>query len=110
MFKYKDLTQDQKEKICNGCGAKGGFIKPPNFIFKASCNHHDFNYWRGNTKDLKKKADKDFYDAMKLDIKDAPVHRRPFYHCWAFAYYISVSLFGDKFFHFADKPRDLSDL
>ena len=58
MLKYRDLTQEQKEKICNGCGSKGGFIKPPNFIFKASCNHHDFNYWRGNTKELKKKADK----------------------------------------------------
>jgi hypothetical protein len=110
MLKYRDLTQEQKEKICNGCGSKGGFIKPPNFIFKASCNHHDFNYWRGNTKELKKKADKDFYNAMKLDIAEAAFYKKPFYHCWALTYYISVSMFGKKYFYFADSPKGLKDL
>ena len=53
---YKDLSQLQKEIICNGCGKKGGVIPVPNFIFLASCNKHDFKYWRGCGPSLKSKA------------------------------------------------------
>jgi|LGOV01.1.fsa_nt_gb hypothetical protein len=35
---YTELSPEQKKEICNGCGAKGGWIKVPNFLFKASCN------------------------------------------------------------------------
>ena len=49
MLKYRDLTEEQKKFVCNGCGGKSGWINPPEFLFNASCNHHDFLYWRGCT-------------------------------------------------------------
>ena len=47
MLKYSDLTPAQKQHIRNGCGGKGGWINPLDFIFNASCNHHDFLFWLG---------------------------------------------------------------
>lgn len=111
MLKYSDLTLLQKQHICNGCGGKGGWIKPPNFIFKASCNHHDFKFWRGCTKADFKKANKDFYTWMKEDIKNIKKwYKRIYYHIWAFSYYEAVNIGGKKYFYFADKPKTLEDL
>ena len=84
MLKYKDLTLDQKKHICNGCGGKGGIINPPNFIFKASCNQHDFKFWKGCSLENFKKANKDFYIWMKEDIKNENKwYKRDYYHVWA---------------------------
>jgi len=49
-MKYEYLTEKQKAYICNGCGAKSGFVRPPKKIFfKASCNHHDHGHWKGGS-------------------------------------------------------------
>lgn len=110
MLKYKDLTAEQKKFICNGCGAKGGLVKPPSFIFKASCNHHDFKYWKGCTWKEKLKSDWAFYMWMREDIKAAAWYKKPHYHVWAFTYYTFVSIGGKKYFYFADKQKGLKDL
>ena len=110
MLKYKDLTKEQKKHVCNGCGGKGGIIKPPSFIFQASCNHHDFLYWRGRAEADKIRADDNFYSWMKEDIKLKPWYKKPHYHIWAYAYYKFVWLGGDKYFNYADKPKDIDDL
>lgn len=110
MLKYSDLTPQQKDKICNSCGGKGGLINPPNFIFKASCNHHDFYYWRGCTNSDRKKADKAFYRYMRLDIQEAKWYLKPYYHQWALAYYLAVRLFGSKYFYYSEKMRTLADI
>lgn len=68
MFKYSSLTHEQKKHICNGCGGKGGWIKPPKFIFHASCDQHDFYYWRGCSEDDRLLADISFHKWMKIDI------------------------------------------
>ena len=109
-LKYKDLTNAQKKFICNGCGGKGGWIKPPDFIFKASCNHHDFKYWLGCTEEDRQKADKDFYEWTREDIKNAKWYVKPYYHIWAFAYFAFVRFGGKKYFHYGDKPKTLDDL
>lgn len=31
----------------NGCGPGARWLNVPDFIFKASCDHHDFNFQRG---------------------------------------------------------------
>ena len=112
MLKYSELTEAQKAEICNGCGAKGGFIKPPNFIFKASCNQHDFYYWRGCNEDNRKTADEAFYKYMKIDIQDRDYGflKKAWYHTWAWGYFKAVRVFGKKAFTFADEMRGLKDL
>lgn len=41
---YSDLPPDS---FGNGCGLSARFLNVPDFIFTASCNHHDFNFVRG---------------------------------------------------------------
>ena len=103
-IRFKDLTDEQKEFICNGCGPKGGLIKPPDFLFRASCNHHDFNYWLGCNRFQRKKADLQFYREM---LKDA--QKNFYYKFWARAYYRAVRIFGMFCFHWAKKLITLED-
>jgi len=112
MLKHKGLTPEQKKYICNGCGSKGGWIKPPNFIFKASCNQHDFHYWRGCKESDRKKADKSFYKYMKIDIKERDYNffKKAWYYTWAYSYYKAVRIFGKKAFYNADEMRELKDI
>jgi len=110
MLKYKDLTKEQKDFICNSCGGKGGWIKPPDFIFKASCNHHDFRYWRGATEDDRRLADKEFYGWTRADIEDAKWYLKAYYHVWAFTYFQFVRFGGRKYFYYGEKPKELDDL
>ena len=109
-LKYSDLTRNQKRFICNSCGNKGGYIKPPNFIFKASCNHHDFYYWRGCTKEDFKEANREFYNLMKKDIEEVEFYKKAYYHVWAFSYFKAVEFVGKKYFNFSDKQKTLEDL
>ena len=110
MLRYKQLNSHQKKTICNGCGGKGGLINPPEFLFHASCNHHDFRYWRGCTEADRKDADDSFYKWMKVDIAISKWYLKPYYHLWAWTYYKAVRLFGKKYFYYVDKPRTLEDL
>lgn len=112
MLTYSELTQEQRDKISNGCGGKGSWIPVPNFIFKASCNQHDFYYWRGCSEEDKVKADKAFYRFMRMDIADLPVSKfwlKLCYHGWALTYYLSVRQFGKSYFHYADEMKTLED-
>ena len=110
MLKYSSLNEDQKSKICNGCGAKGWFIKPPQFLFRASCNQHDFYYWRGCNENDRLKADKEFYRYMKIDCEDYVWHKKAYYRVIAYVYFKAVRLFGKKFFYYGNSKRDKKDL
>lgn len=112
MLKYSDLTQKQKDFLSNGCGAKGGIINPPDFIFKASCGHHDFRFWIGCSWKHFFKANKDFYKWMRVDIKEANIrwYKKAYYHTWAFSYFSAVNIFGVCCFNFSDRQRTLEDL
>lgn len=110
ILSYSSLTPFQKKSICNGCGGKGGLINPPEFLFKASCEQHDFYYWRGGTEDDRKKADDTFYKFMLEDVLDSVWWKRPFYKSMAFLYYKSVRICGKKFFYYNDTPRTLDDV
>ena len=107
MLHYSDLTPEQKANVCNGCGAKGGYINPPEFLFHASCDHHDFYYWRGGTEEDRKNADDAFYRYMKIDIaSEKSVLKRAYYNIWAYTYYLAVRLFGYKYFHYRNKMKE----
>lgn len=44
---FTDLTKEQQETFGNGCGLYARFLNVPDFVFTASCRHHDFNFVRG---------------------------------------------------------------
>ena len=102
---FKDLTSKDKGLICNGCGGKGSWIDPPDWLFKASCNHHDFEYWRGGTEADRKHADWGFYQAMIEDANRASWWRRPFARMRAWVYYRAVRTFAKSYFFHTDVPR-----
>ena len=107
MKKYSELTREQKEAICNGCGGKGGFVKPPHkAFFKASCNHHDFGYWKGVTEADKIKCDNLFFKAMREDCRKLSWYNYIRYRPWCWLYYKAVKTIGKKFFYYGDKQRD----
>ena len=108
--RYRDLTQEQKDFICNGCGGKGGWFQPPQFIFNADCNHHDFQYFIGCSEVDRKKADEQFYEEMIKDANHYHWLKRTFYKLMAFTYYRAVRQCGKKFFYYADKEHTLEDL
>ena len=72
MIRFADLTESQKAFICNGCGPKGGWVPVPDFLFHASCDHHDFNYWLGCTEQDRRKADHEFLTEMLKDAGEDP--------------------------------------
>ena len=102
--RYRHLTDYQREMICNGCGAKGGIVPVPEFLFHASCDHHDFNYWVGGHRLQRKKADLQFYREMLRDAGDSR-----YYKFWAKVYYRAVRWFSAPYFHWG-RQRDLYDL
>jgi hypothetical protein len=109
-IRFRDLTPTQKTIICNGCGGKGGVLNPPDFLFVASCDHHDFNYWLGFTEKHREKADVQFYEAMLIDANNGPWYKRWWLRIMARTYYCAVRKFGAKNFYYADKERTLEDL
>ena len=105
MIRYADLTEAQKTLICNGCGPKGGWVPVPDFLFHASCDHHDFNYWLGHTEGDRRKADHQFLVAMLKDAGDDEALQT-----LAITYWLAVRVFGGACFHYAAKERDETDL
>jgi len=105
MLHYQDLTEKQKSIVCNGCGPKAWFLPVPEFFCHASCDHHDFRYWIGCTWQDRRKADTEFYTAMRVDAGWNPIKLTI---CLTF--YLAVRAFGADCFHFADRQRDEQDL
>ena len=121
--KYEDLTPDQKKEICNGCGGKGGWIKPPHrVLFKESCQPHDYNYFVGCSWWDKIKADWKLRRSMRAKVKTTKIRDlrnhlyfedkflpdwaiRQIYYRWADAYFAGVLAAGAVYFYFGDKKR-----
>ncbi len=108
-MKYRDLTDEQIEFISDGCGKKGGWLDVPDFIFTASCDQHDINYWIGGTEDDRAKADRQFYDAMVLDSEAYPWYKRYWYKAMAWIYYRAVRLCAASYFHHGE-PKGHAEL
>ena len=102
--KYEDLPRECKKEICNGCGGKGGWVKPPHRIFfKTSCNHHDYGYACGGTEEDRKQGDLMLLNFMFYDCSFLPWWRKVRYLPWCFVYYFSVRAFGGKYFYYGTK-------
>lgn len=108
MKKFEDLTPEERAMICNGCGPKGGWIKPPHAIFfKASCDHHDYGYWKGCTEADREICDRKFYEAMIADCAPLPWYQYIRYRPWVYAYYHAVRLFGKESFYYGPDKREI---
>ncbi len=104
--KYEDLTPDQKKEITNGCGGKGGWVKPPHkLFFEASCAHHDYGYWKGCTEANRLAADKMLYRLMVFDCLNLPWYQKIRYRPWCWVYYQAIRWFGWKFFSYGNQKR-----
>ena len=105
MIRFSDLTEEQKSVICNGCGPKAGWVPVPEFFCHASCDHHDFRYWKGGSEADRKDADHDFLSMMLKDAGSDPGKQTI-----AFTYWMAVRLFGASCFHYSSRERDETDL
>ena len=108
--RFSDLTPEQIDIICNGCQGKGHWLNPPDWIFTASYDQHDFNYWIGYTEEDRAKADWQFYQAMLYDAQQQPWYLRSWYKLMAWLYYQAVRLFATDYFYYGDGERTLEDL
>lgn len=75
---WSDLSPEEQLAFGNGC------TWVPDFIFTASCRHHDFNYTRGGYLFSKVKAD---YDLCVRMFDDAFAHRLWFLYMWVGVFY-----------------------
>jgi len=97
---YWNATAKQKDSICNGCGAKDGFIKAPKNIYgidvSICCNIHDWMYQYGLTASDKEVADRVFLNNMTRIIKQNSKNRFVKFLRLrrAKTYYIAVKYFG----------------
>ena len=108
-LRWEDLTDADRALICNGCGGKGSWIRPPAFRFEASCNHHDFGYWLGGDEDDRRTCDARFFGAMVSDAALLPWWRRPAHVVLAYVYFLAVRRCGAGFFAYGP-PKTRADL
>lgn len=110
-LRWRHLTPEERKHISNGCGGKGSWVKPPNWLFRASCDIHDFNYWLGFTEEHRAKADHQFYEMMLEDAARTPWYYPKFLARWrAWAYYKAVRRYARSYFYYATKERTRADL
>lgn len=109
-FRYEDMTTEEREFLCNGCGPKGFIIPIPEFIFTASCDHHDFNYWRGFEEADRKWSDEKFYSMMLWDSYAYKGFKGYRYRFWAWTYFKFVRMCGWKFFPYGTRYLTHEDL
>jgi len=98
--KYWELTDEERERICNGCGAKGSklnFIIPQG-VFREACNIHDYMYYIGKTDEDKKVADRVFINNLNRIVEASNTLLKPIRKMMARAYYEAVSKFGYEAF------------
>lgn len=89
----------------NGCGCGSGllkFFKPPyHEFFRDCCNAHDAAYDCGGDEKFKKTADRWLYRNMvELSLKSFSPVKATWMSCIALTYYVSVRLFGRKYFNY----------
>jgi hypothetical protein len=107
--KFEDLTEKEIAEICNGCGGKGSYVKPPHAVFfNASCNHHDYGYWKGGTEADRKTCDDKFYSEMVKDCKVLPWYKWLRYRPWCYLYYLAVRKWGKKYFYYSNVYADVT--
>lgn len=100
--KYWELTKEQKDNICNGCGAKGAwynFLIPFKKIFEEVCHIHDYDYHIGKNKRDKDIGDRRFINNLKRVVESVDNKaKKVLLKRVARIYFKSVRDFGDESF------------
>ena len=119
-IRYRHLTPGQRIHLCNGCGGKGGIVKPPHAEkFKRLCDHHDFNYFLGFRWTDRFKADLQLFFAMLHEIwlgaffdetDSFKFFKRLYYSAWSVLYYFAVVCVGWKFFYYGDREQEVPNV
>lgn len=115
---YRDLTPEQRKRLCNGVGAhwqpawqRKALTKLSDWFFsEASWCHHDFGYAVGYAEVHRLEYDRKFLAAMLRDADRLSGLKRMMARQLAWIFYGSVRVFGSKSFYHADRYRTLGDL
>jgi len=108
--RWSQLPPDIRALVGNGCGSKGGWLRPPNFMFEASCDQHDFYYLRGATEGDRIAADDAFLRAMLRDAALTGWWVRWLNRRIARTYAWAVSKYGKSHFSYREFPMTWDDL
>ncbi len=98
--RWRNLTDEQRDRFGNGCGPYRAWIRPPDLVFSVSCRQHDFYYTRGGWLIAKLWADIQFGWAMQRNAwgqKRFP--HRVMYSAAGLVYVAAVLLAGWTSFH-----------
>lgn len=97
---FSDLSREERDTFGNGCT----FV--PDFIFTASCQHHDFNYSRGGGLRDKLQADWDMCRHMWSDSSKA------WHYLVTALYWLGLTLlpFSYFFFYWSKEYRSLDEI
>jgi hypothetical protein len=107
---FDQMTPAQKNTCCNGCGGKGGSLRPPHwFGLEEDCNWHDWMYYLGGTKADRLVADRGLHDRIQRRADGVPLWKRWYYRLQAWIYYRAVRLCGGSYFSWRDKPLDCTE-
>ncbi|MBF0205198.1 MAG: hypothetical protein HQK67_13075 [Desulfamplus sp.] len=111
-LKYEDLSDKQIWLVSNGCGGKGGVVKPPHkLFFESSCAMHDVSYSQGGCEEDRIEADVGFFRAMLKDCeKVSGVLSKRRYVIWAHLYFMGVRTFGWRYFNYRHEKLSLASL
>jgi len=113
--KYRELSDAGRQKlidagVLNGCGPENWRGKGPNWLFRADCLEHDYNYAAGGTEADRRWADWGFYQAMLKDICRLPWWVKPYARIQAWIFYTTVRFFGKSSFNYGKKPENIDEM
>ncbi|WP_026470362.1 hypothetical protein [Alkanindiges illinoisensis] len=112
---YKDATPEQLAKICNGVGPswapapirKAMTMLSDWFFNSASWQHHDFGYYIGCTEEERAEYDRKFFEAMLIDCRQLPWHKKANGYSLSCCFYASVRVFGRASFYYGQDYQPL---
>ena len=99
MIQYKDLTEEQKDILCNGWGPKAAGAVVPELFLHEICDEHDFDYWIGGSVIDRFKAD---WKLLTNGLKKAKRCEYPV----CFIYWLAVRVGGASCFHYGKKRNE----
>jgi hypothetical protein len=106
------LTPRQVAILTNGCGGKGGTLRPPQFMWGTdACSRHDYAYWIGGDESDRHAANVAFLENMKAEADQVANGKcwgfrwlyRHFFYGMADVYYEAVEKWGRDYFSYGVK-------
>jgi len=108
---YRELTLEDREQlveagILNGCGPSSWRGRAPQWLFRACCMEHDWNYTVGGQEADRRWADWGFYTAMLKDTIRLSIYQQPWARIVAWLFYQAVRWKGKPQFTYREMPKN----